>query len=127
MNAGLWGRRANITLLTGDHGSWGMLSCDNATCPVYTSAAQIPSFPPFPPQTPHNCVSPPHSQLIDTCATPFRAPDPAIMLTDTMMPLCRIVPASYQEYPKHMPGICSYTPDLFNTASSANLLLLLPL
>ena len=104
-----------------------MLSCDNATCPVYTSAAQIPSFPPFPPQTPHNCVSPPHSQLIDTCATPFRAPDPAIMLTDTMMPLCRIVPASYQEYPKYMPGICSSTPDLFNTASSANLLLLLPL
>ena len=104
-----------------------VLSCDNATCPVYTSAAQIPSFPPFPPQTPHNCVSPPHSQLIDTCATPFRAPDPAIMLTDTMMPLCRIVPASYQEYPKYMPGICSSTPDLFNTASSANLLLLLPL
>ena len=104
-----------------------LLSCDNATCPVYTSAAQIPSFPPFPPQTPHNCVSPPHSQLIDTCATPFRAPDPAIMLTDTMMPLCRIVPASYQEYPKHMPGICSYTPDLFNAASTANLLLLLPL
>ena len=105
----------------------GVLSCDNATCPVYTSAALIPSFPPFPPQTPHNCVSPPHSQLIDTCATPFRAPDPAIMLTDTMMPLCRIVPASYQEYPKYMPGICSSTPDLFNAASSANLLLLLPL
>ena len=104
-----------------------MLSCDNATCPVYTSAALIPSFPPFPPQTPHNCVSPPHSQLIDTCATPFRAPDPAIMLTDTMMPLCRIVPASYQEYPKYMPGICSSTPDLFNAASSANLLLLLTL
>ena len=91
-----------------------LLSCDNATCPVYTSAALIPSFPPFPPQTPHNCVSPPHSQLIDTCATPFRAPDPAIMLTDTIMPLCRIVPASYQEYPKYMPGICSSTPDLFN-------------
>ena len=105
----------------------GLLSCDNATCPVYTSAALIPSFPPFPPQTPHNCVSPPHSQLIDTCATPFRAPDPAIMLTDTMMPLCRIVPASYQEYPKYMPGICSSTPDLFNAASSANLPLLLPL
>ena len=104
-----------------------LLSCDNATCPVYTSAALIPSFPPFPPQTPHNCVSPPHSQLIDTCATPFRAPGPSIMLTDTMMPLCRIVPASYQEYPKYMPGICSSTPDLFNTASSANLLLLLPL
>ncbi|EFN56694.1 hypothetical protein CHLNCDRAFT_51454 [Chlorella variabilis] len=78
-------------------------------------------------KTPHNCVSPPHSQLIDTCATPFRAPDPAIMLTDTMMPLCRIVPASYQEYPKYMPGICSSTPDLFNAASSANLLHLLPL
>ena len=93
----------------------------------WSSAALIPSFPPFPPQTPHNCVSPPHSQLIDTCATPFRAPDPAIMLTDTMMPLCRIVPASYQEYPKYMPGICSSTPDLFNAASSANLLLLLPL
>ena len=104
-----------------------LLSCDNATCPVYTSAALIPSFPPFPPQTPHNCVSPPHSQLIDTCATPFRAPGPAIMLTDTMMPLCRIVPASYQEYPKYMPGICSSTPDLFNAASTANLLLLLPL
>ena len=41
-----------------------LLSCDNATCPVYTSAALIPSFPPFPPQTPHNCFSPPHSQLI---------------------------------------------------------------
>ena len=118
-------------LLLGQHilpqRSQPLLSCDNATCPVYTSAALIPSFPPFPPQTPHNCVSPPHSQLIDTCATPFRAPDPAIMLTDTMMPLCRIVPASYQEYPKYMPGICSSTPDLFNAASSANLLLLLPL
>ena len=43
------------------------------------------------------------------------------MLTDTMMPLCRIVPASYQEYPKYMPGICSSTPDLFNAASSAPL------
>ena len=27
MNAGLWGRRANITLLTGDHGSWGRVRC----------------------------------------------------------------------------------------------------